>query len=436
MRNKIQKGMFITIGTILIFSLAIIVIGIYRDHINDLKEEVRQESGYIALLTNQIGEEFITGESFPHTDSRITLIEPDGTVIYDSKNDYKDMENHGDREEIIGALADGEGEGERFSSTRLEDTFYYANLLKNGNVLRISKETDSIVATTLNILPLAIAVGIGALLIAAWISRKISKRLVDPLMFIDLDNPLNNKTYVEIYPLLERIEKNNKIREEGEAMRREFSANVSHELKTPLTSISGYAEIIKNGIASPEDIQGFSEKIYVEANRLIVLIDDILKLSRLDEGGLDKMKEEMDLYNMTRDIVSRLSLQVEEKNINVEIVGEPIKYMGVKQIIDEMIYNIVENAIKYNRENGKIKIWVGGTLEGAKLIVSDTGVGIKEEEHNRVFERFYRADKSHSKKTGGTGLGLSIVKHGAALHEIDIELKSKLGEGTTVELKF
>ena len=219
-------------------------------------------------------------------------------------------------------------------------------------------------------------------------------------------------------------------------MRKEFSANVSHELKTPLTSISGYAEIMKSGLVKPEDMKGFAERIYNEARRLITLVEDIIKLSKLDEGNVQMEKEEVDLYKLTREILTRLSPQAAKRKVHVEVTGEPVEYVGIRQILDEMIYNICENAIKYNKENGKVNIWVGNTLNGKKVIVQDTGIGIPKEHQDRIFERFYRVDKSHSRETGGTGLGLSIVKHGALLHNAEIHVESEEGKGTKMELIF
>jgi len=219
-------------------------------------------------------------------------------------------------------------------------------------------------------------------------------------------------------------------------MRKEFSANVSHELKTPLTSISGYAEIMMNGLVRAEDIPGFSKRIYKEARRLITLVEDIIKLSKLDEESVELEKEDVELYELTREIVSRLSPQCSEKKISVALSGEPVFCHGIRQILDEMIYNITENAIKYNRDGGSVSVWVGNTLDGPKISVSDTGIGIPEEHQERIFERFYRVDKSHSKERGGTGLGLSIVKHGAILHGAKVTVNSEPGKGTKIEIRF
>ena len=237
-------------------------------------------------------------------------------------------------------------------------------------------------------------------------------------------------------PLLLSIDKQNKEKEAVANMRKEFSANVSHELKTPLTSISGYAEIMKSGLVKPDDMIGFSERIYNEASRLITLIEDIIKLSKLDEGNVEIEQEDVDLFGLAREICSRLAPQAEKKKVHLEVIGETVIYHGVKRILDEMIYNVCENAIKYNVSGGEVKIWVGNTLKGPKVIVQDTGIGIPEDQKERIFERFYRVDKSHSKETGGTGLGLSIVKHGAILHNAEITVNSKVGEGTRMEILF
>ena len=275
------------------------------------------------------------------------------------------------------------------------------------------------------------------MMIFAWLLAKWQvARLIEPINKLNLENPLENDVYEELTPLLESMDKQNKEKEAIANMRKEFSANVSHELKTPLTSISGYAEIMMNGLVRPEDVKGFSERIYNEASRLIVLIEDIIRLSKLDEGRVDIEKEEVELYTLTREICSRLSHQAEKRNVHVEMSGEQVTILGIRQVLSEMIYNICENAIKYNRPGGRVDVWVGNTLKGVKVIVTDTGIGIPEDQKERIFERFYRVDKSHSKETGGTGLGLSIVKHGALLHNAHIQVESELNKGTKMELTF
>ena len=228
----------------------------------------------------------------------------------------------------------------------------------------------------------------------------------------------------------------NRAEEEIVKMRKEFSANVSHELKTPLTSISGYAEIMKSGMVNREDMIVFSERIYKEASRMIALIDDIIKLSKLDEDSVEVEWQDVDLYALCEEIVERLTMSARKRDVQVELDGEPVVYYGVKQMLDEMIFNLCENAIKYNVPDGKVMLWVGNTPEGVKIIVEDTGIGIPKDQQERIFERFYRVDKSHSKETGGTGLGLSIVKHGAIFHHAQIRVESKVGKGTKMEVIF
>ena len=228
----------------------------------------------------------------------------------------------------------------------------------------------------------------------------------------------------------------NRAEEEIVKMRKEFSANVSHELKTPLTSISGYAEIMKSGMVNREDMIVFSERIYKEASRMIALIDDIIKLSKLDEDSVEVEWQDVDLYALCEDIVERLTMSARKRDVQVGLDGEPVVYYGVKQMLDEMIFNLCENAIKYNVPDGKVMLWVGNTPEGVKIIVRDTGIGIPKDQQERIFERFYRVDKSHSKETGGTGLGLSIVKHGAIFHHAQIRVDSEVGKGTKMEVIF
>lgn len=232
------------------------------------------------------------------------------------------------------------------------------------------------------------------------------------------------------------IDDQNWVKEDIANMRKEFSANVSHELKTPLTSISGYAEIMKSGLVKAEDMIAFSERIYNEASRLITLIDDIIKLSKLDEENVNEEKEWVDFYSLSQEICNRLALPAAKKGVKIELSGESVSYYGVRQILDEMIYNICDNAIKYNVDGGKVNIWVGNTLQGIKVIVEDTGIGIPKDQQERIFERFYRVDKSHSKETGGTGLGLSIAKHGAMFHHAEITVESEVGKGTKMEILF
>ena len=368
--------------------------------------------------------------------TRVTLIDASGEVLYDSGKQEEHLENHLDRPEIQEALKSGSGQDVRRSETLDQDMFYYAVRLDNGTVLRVSKNMETVFSTAMSILPMmgvvACCMVIFALLLAKWQTAK----LIYPINHLNLAEPLENDMYEELTPLLQSIDKQNREKDAVANMRKEFSANVSHELKTPLTSISGYAEIMKDGLVRPEDMKTFSERIYNEASRLITLVEDIMKLSKLDEGAVELEKEEVDFYMLTREICSRLAPQAEKRNVRVEVTGEPVHYLGVRQVLDEMLYNMIENAIKYNKEGGLVSVWVGNTLQGIKIIVRDTGIGIPKEEQERIFERFYRVDKSHSKATGGTGLGLSIVKHGALMHGAKIDVDSEVNKGTKMELIF
>ncbi len=436
MRTKIQRSMILVLSVTLLVSYGILTGILYQQNMRLLKEEVNKEAKYIQTAINISGTNYLKTMDEVDLRTRVTQIASDGTVLYDSGNGGEGLENHGSRPEVKAALKKGTGEDIRISSTLGEKMYYYALLLDDGTVLRVAKGMDTLGETASSILP--VIGGLSAvMLIFAWILGKWqTARLVVPFNELDIENPLDNVVYEELRPFLEAMDKRNKEKAAVEDMRKEFSANVSHELRTPLTSISGYAEIMKNGMVRPEDIQNFSERIYKEAKRLITLIEDIIKLSKLDEGSVEVEQEDVDLYALCREILSRLSVQANAKNVHIVLAGEPVIYHGIRQILDEMIYNICENAIKYNVEGGRVSVWAGNTLQGPKVSVVDNGIGIPKEHHGRIFERFYRVDKSHSKEHGGTGLGLSIVKHGALLHNAQVVVESEVGQGTRMDLLF
>ena len=436
MRKKIQSSMILVIALTLIIAYAITTLVVYRQTIHIMEGEVRQEADYINVAIDTSGESYLKIMDKVHKDTRITLIDSDGNVKYDSKEDEVTFQNHKNRPEVKEALKTGSGQDIRESNTLNKEMFYYAVKLENGDILRVSKTVDTAFRTAMKVFPVMGLIAVIMLAFASALVKWQVTRLIRPINRLDLENPLENDVYEELTPLLQSIDKQNKEKDAVANMRKEFSANVSHELKTPLTSISGYAEIMKNGLVKPEDIQKFSERIYKEARRLITLVEDIIKLSKLDEESVELEKEEVNLYDMTREIVSRLSMQSSAKHVRVILEGESVTYTGIRQILDEMIYNICENAIKYNRPGGSVSIWVGNTLEGAKVSVTDTGIGIPKEHLERIFERFYRVDKSHSKEIGGTGLGLSIVKHGALLHQAKVSVDSTVGEGTRISILF
>lgn len=436
MRKKIQRSMVMVLAVTLLLSYIILTLITYNRNLDTLEAEVRQEAKYIQAAINISGAEYLEEMDGVDWTTRVTQIDENGDVLYDTRRDSSTLENHSGRKEVREALAEGEGEDVRMSDTVGQELYYYALLLDDGTVLRASKSMDGLVRTALGNLPVMAGLAAIMLILAYFMAKWQTRRLVKPIYDLDLEQPLENETYEELTPFLEAMDRQNKEKEAVSNMRKEFSANVSHELKTPLTSISGYAEIMKNGMVRPQDIPLFSERIYKEARRLITLVEDIIKLSKLDEESVELEKQDVDLYELTREIISRLSPQASQKSIRMEVTGEPVKYFGIRQILDEMIYNVCENAIKYNNEYGRVSVWVGNTLDGPKITVSDTGIGIPEEHHERIFERFYRVDKSHSKERGGTGLGLSIVKHGALLHGAKVSVESTPGRGTRIEMQF
>lgn len=436
MRSKIQKSMILVLSITLVISYLLLTVVVYDQTFQNLQAEVEQEARYIKEAIDISGTEYLEAMDNVQQKTRVTVITSEGKVVYDSKDDELTLANHKNRAEVKEALLYGEGRDVRVSDTIKERSIYYALMLEDGNVLRVSRTVDNVFPMFIRVLPYMTLIAAIMICFAIILSRWQTSRLIRPLNELDLNEPLKNEVYDELKPLLERLDKQNKEKDAVAQMRKEFSANVSHELKTPLTSISGYAEIMKSGLVKPEDMAGFSERIYKEASRLITLVEDIIKLSKLDEERVEIEKEEVDLYELTREVCSRLSLQAEKMKVRIEVTGESVIYNGVRPVLQEMIYNICANGIKYNKQGGKLEVWVGNTLSGKKVIVRDTGIGIPEEDIERIFERFYRVDKSHSKQSGGTGLGLSIVKHGAMLHQAEVRVESELGKGTKMEIIF
>lgn len=436
MRTKIQRSIVLVLSITLVVSYLILSMVIYNQNLNLLKREVKVEAQYVKTAINISGAEYLLEMDYVDQETRLTRIAKNGDVLYDSRRDESTLESHKTRAEVEQALDKGEGEDIRLSGTVGKEMYYYALMLEDGSVLRVAKLMDGLMTTAMSVLPI---MGILAviMLISAWLMAKWqTARLIKPINELDIEHPLDSDVYEELTPLLKAMDVQNKEREAVSNLRKEFSANVSHELKTPLTSISGYAEIMKSGLVKAEDIPNFSERIYKEARRLITLIEDIIKLSKLDEESVELEEEDVDLYTLCREIISRLAPQSHAKNVYMSVTGESVIYRGIRQVLDEMVYNLCENAVKYNQTGGAVSVWVGSTLEGPRISVSDTGIGIPKEHQERIFERFYRVDKSHSKESGGTGLGLSIVKHGALLHHAKVTVDSDSGSGTRIDIKF
>lgn len=371
-------------------------------------------------------------------DLRITLIGAEGEVLYESLLNKDEMDNHNERPEIIEAREKGEGEAIRYSATSGTHTFYYAERLQNGNVLRIGRDSVSVNRIMVNTLVIVLVIALCILFVCMGISHYLTKKLVEPIEKLATNIMLvdENNVYEEIRPFVNTIKEQHVNIINNAQLRQEFTANVSHELKTPLTAISGYAELIGNGMTGKEDTIRFSNEIHSNANRLLSLINDIIKLSELDEADHQMEMERIDLYKLAENCVQMMQVTAEKQGIRLTLQGESAMAMANKGLMDEVFYNLCSNAIRYNKPGGSVTVTVGTKDERPFLSVADTGIGIPKECQERVFERFYRVDKSRSKSTGGTGLGLAIVKHIVAQHNAALHLDSELGEGTTIEIVF
>lgn len=538
MTGKIIRSLFSLAMLVLVIGAALfsgILYGYYE----------KQSFASLAQEAEQLQQtmEYVSPEQMRSAD-RITLISPDGTVLYDSVARADAMENHLSREEVAQALREGTGKSSHYSSTVLKKNLYYALRLEDGNILRLSREQSSLGAMLLNMAwPIAATVA-GLLLLAAGLSVRLARQITQPINAISPDDPQD--VYPELQPLTQRLRQQRETirnqmdelsrrmrefsamtenmsegfllidlrghvltenhsasmllptdadniakcsqrelcqaaqqaltgqrcerllqqgertlsviaspvlesgqvtgavvltldvteREQREKLRREFSANVSHELKTPLTSISGFAELMSQGLVPSDKVREFSLDIQKECTRLTNLVEDIIDLSRLEEGGGDMTWEDIDLYTLCDDVLQSLEPVAKRQTVTLRLAGESLQVRGVYQVLREMIYNLCDNAIKYNRSGGSVTVAVARSAGRASVVVADTGIGIPYEDQSRVFERFYRVDKSHSRAIGGTGLGLSIVKHAAALHGAEIKLQSQPEDGTVITVLF
>lgn len=538
MTGKIIRSLFSLAMLVLVIGAALfsgILYGYYE----------KQSFASLAQEAEQLQQtmEYVSPEQMRSAD-RITLISPDGTVLYDSVARADAMENHLSREEVVQALREGTGKSSHYSSTVLKKNLYYALRLEDGNILRLSREQSSLGAMLLNMAwPIAATVA-GLLLLAAGLSVRLARQITQPINAISPDDPQD--VYPELQPLTQRLRQQRETirnqmdelsrrmrefsamtenmsegfllidlrghvltenhsasmllptdadniakcsqrelcqaaqqaltgqrcerllqqgertlsviaspvlesgqvtgavvltldvteREQREKLRREFSANVSHELKTPLTSISGFAELMSQGLVPSDKVREFSLDIQKECTRLTNLVEDIIDLSRLEEGGGDMTWEDIDLYTLCDDVLQSLEPVAKRQTVTLRLAGESLQVRGVYQVLREMIYNLCDNAIKYNRSGGSVTVTVARSAGRASVTVADTGIGIPYEDQSRVFERFYRVDKSHSRAIGGTGLGLSIVKHAAALHGAEIKLQSQPEDGTVITVLF
>lgn len=436
----------INIRFIMIAALAIVVTALSAMlvYYNILKEQVFGDLKAYAHVIELLNiDDLAAGiEKDPYNpiddDLRITLIGAEGEVLYESLLNKDEMDNHNERPEIIEAREKGEGEAIRYSATSGTHTFYYAERLQNGNVLRIGRDSVSVNRIMVNTLVIVLVIALCILFVCMVISHYLTKKLVEPIEKLATNIMLvdENNVYEEIRPFVNTIKEQHINIINNAQLRQEFTANVSHELKTPLTAISGYAELIGNGMTGKEDTIRFSNEIHSNANRLLSLINDIIKLSELDEADHQMEMEKIDLYKLAENCVQMMQVTAEKQGIRLTLQGESTMIMANKGLMDEVFYNLCSNAIRYNKPGGSVTVTVGTKEERPFLSVADTGIGIPKECQERVFERFYRVDKSRSKSTGGTGLGLAIVKHIVAQHNAALHLDSELGEGTTIEIVF
>ena len=443
MKHKIfsHTSLLIILSVILTFLAAGTVM--YNRYDIYMKQGVRDEAAYIKTGLEEDGDVFLSDRVGDATSSRITLLGKDGQVLFDSIENPEEMENHSNRPEFIEAEKQGSGEMVRYSDTLSKQTFYYAVKLKDDQVLRVARTTDSLLVTMLTSFLLLGGLVCVILVIELFLVQKQTRKLIEPINRIDLEHPLEHVCYEELRPLLFRLDQQNRqIQKQledlknAESARKEFTANVSHELKTPLMSISGYAELMMNGMVPDEKVPEFSGRIYHEASRLSALVADIIQLSRLDEKNSDLPFEPVDLYELAEDIVLHLDSAASKKNINVSLEGNSVTVQGVRHVIYEMLYNIADNAIRYTNQNGTVNIFTGTINGHAFYRVEDNGIGIPENEQKRIFERFYRVDKSHSREIAGTGLGLAITRNAVLMHRGAIKVFSTEGEGTIFNVRI
>ena len=433
MERKIVLSLFYMGIITAIAGILITTVVYYLFFRQELEENLIHDCRIIAQCYDTISspEELkrFTGEEF-----RITLIENNGTVLFESDADSRNMQNHLDRPEIKSAIENGSGSDTRYSDTIGTEDYYYAVRLDDGNILRVSIQADSIFVLFERSLIIILLVISAIIAISLVISVKLTDKLIAPLkripqMIENNQSPEDIGLYDEIIPLAMEIKN---VRSTQEQIRQEFTANVSHELKTPLTSISGYAELIETGMAQGGDCVKFAGKIRKESARLLTLIGDILRLSELDTTESSLLDDSVDLTAVAEECRERLIDSARQRGIRIAITGSSEPVTGNLLEISELLYNLVDNAIKYNRENGNIDI----SITDRTLTVSDTGIGIPRESVSRIFERFYRADKSRSRAKGGTGLGLSIVRHIADHHHAEIEVDSTVNVGTRISIRF
>lgn len=437
MKKRINFQLVVTAIISICATLLLVVIAFYELFCEQIMADLKTYSNI--LEETKVLEKIVSGEYVLTDDSiRITWISVEGGVLYDSHVDITTMENHANRPEVIQALFGKEGTAVRKSETLDKSTFYYAQKLEEGNILRVSKESDSVWSMFFRAVPSTFVMLVILLTSCMFMAHFLTKRFIAPIEQLakNLDDVEEIEAYEELQPFMAMIQKQHEDILKNARIRQEFTANVSHELKTPLTSISGYAELIETGMASDEDVIRFAKGIHKNSNRLLTLINDIIRLSELDGTEYEEVFEKINLYQLAQACVDMLQLNAEKHNVTLKLEGNECYVLGNKQMLEEVLYNLCDNAIRYNNEKGVVTVQVFSKKERTILIVQDTGIGIPKKSQERVFERFYRVDKSRSKSTGGTGLGLAIVKHIIAKHHATIDLQSEVDKGTKITVTF
>lgn len=426
-------------GVSVITITAVLILSVFYSYSDkQLKEQLRVVETVVEAELNESGDTaFITSNIDPNI--RITLISPSGKVIADNIEDASILDNHANREEIIEAKKNGEATVTRNSDTQKEKVYYFAKQLDDGNILRVSSQATNIGNFFKDYIVYILICILAVIIAAVFVSFAITKSIIKPIRRLgqNLDDVDKFKFDDELQPLVNALLQQKRKQKMLDKQKKQFTANVSHELKTPLTSIAGYAELIETGMAKEEDIKPFAGVIRKQALRLVSLSEDIIQLSQLEESDDENMSfESVDLYDIANKCVEALNINALNKNVTLSLSGEQCYIRGKAQLVEEMVYNLLDNAIRYNKENGTVTVTVTPLSKGASVSVKDTGIGIPAKYQDRIFERFFRVDKSRSKATGGTGLGLAIVKHITQLHGADLKLESEEGKGTQIIVTF
>lgn len=439
MNKKIFNAIWLVAIVVFLASL-LFIMGVSYNYFSKVQmKQLKDETRLAAQGVSMSGMDYLNNLEI--SDYRVTWIDPKGTVLFDNSVKSDEMGNHLEREEIKEALVDGYGESIRFSSTLADRQLYSAIKLSDGSVLRLSIVQMSVWTLVLGFAQPICFVVLVAFVLSFVLASRITKSILKPINNIDPDNPMehiNEEEYQEIAPLLRRIhsqqlqlKRDQKEIEKSSLIRQEFTANVSHELKTPLHAISGYAELLGNEMVKKDDIKPFANKIREEASRMTKLVEDIIDLTKLDNADIEMSREDCDLFRIAENAIDSLEVTASALDITMNLSGKESQIKAIPQMLYSIVYNLCDNAIKYNHPGGNVNVCVEQTAEETTLTVSDTGIGIPGECTERIFERFYRVDKSRSKEVGGTGLGLSIVKHAVMLHDGNINVSSELEKGTS-----